>query len=103
MKAYFNIPMMHPRLKTWQANIVIPVGDYFLSYTGDDGNTSKQGSYSRRHYLMIWHKDNEQIDLTESFKFPSEGDIDILKVIKKLKKATKYNRNNYPSEDSYVG
>jgi len=78
---YFSRPMMHESLKTWQSNIVIPVGNYNISYSGDDGNCGKNGEVSIRHYLMIWHKDFPEKDLTEEFGFETYGDIDLLAVI----------------------
>lgn len=83
MIAQFSRPMMHPNLRTWSANIVIPVGDYLISYTGDDG-CSRSKDVSIRHYLMVTHKDNSS-DLTEKLGFETYGDIDLLAVIDKIR------------------
>lgn len=78
---YFSRPLAHKILKTWQCNIVIPVNEYMISYSGDDGNCSVDGDVSMRHYLRIWHVDDVDKDLTEEFGFETYGDIDLLAVI----------------------
>ena len=60
---------------------MIPVNEYIISYSGDDGNCGVGGDVSTRHYLRIWHVDNVDKDLTEEFGFETYGDIDLLAVI----------------------
>ena len=79
--AYFSKPFTHPALKTWSSNIVIPVGDYLISYSGDDGNSGNDGDVSVRHYLRIMHKDIPSQDLTEEIGFETYGVIDLIDVI----------------------